>query len=122
MGLDQYAWTKKTEADRDAHEWSISWRKHSRLQEFMQSIWVARGNSQDEFNCADMQLTKNDIALLSFAVRSGFEDYVCEGGFFWGHQFQEEAAKDSYKDDLEFVEAASDAIDKGLEVYYSCWY
>ena len=69
-----------------------------------------------------MELTKRDITLLSCAVRTAYEDYVCKEGFFWGHQFQEEAAKESYKDDLEFVDAAFDAIDKGLEVYYSCWY
>jgi len=122
VGLDQYAWTKKTEATRDEHEWSTSWRKHSRLQEFMQSIWVSRGNTPHNFNCVDMELTKKDITLLSCAVRTGYKDYVCKEGFFWGHQFQEEAAKESYYYDLEFVDAAFDAIDKGLEVYYSCWY
>ncbi len=122
MGLDQYAWIKKAEAAKDEHELSFTWRKHSRLQEFMQLIWAERGNLRDDFNCEDMKLTKEDIDLLLLAIKTGYRDHFCHGGSFWGHQFQEEVVKDSYKDDLEFAEAAASAMNEGMEVYYSCWY
>ena len=57
---------------------------------------------------------------LEKAINSGYSEYFCDGGFFWGHQFQEEAAKDYKEKDLEFVQFAREALADGETVVYEC--
>ena len=45
-----------------------------------------------------------------------------EGGFFYGHQFQDEAAEESKEEDIKFCKEALQAIKDGNQVIYSCWY
>ena len=68
MGLDQYAEARKGEPtineDGDK-EWAdyyelAYWRKHPNLQGFMEEKWCGEG----EFNCADLELTLEDIDEL----------------------------------------------------------
>jgi len=46
----------------------------------------------------------------------------CEGGFFYGHQFQDEAAAEYRERDLEFCAWARERIRAGETVIYSCWW
>ena len=46
----------------------------------------------------------------------------CPGGFFWGHQFQEESQSEYEEQDLEFCETALQMLDKGHTVVYECWW
>ena len=42
MGLDQYAYIKAETTQNEngtAHEPEFTWRKHARLQEFMEKLW-----------------------------------------------------------------------------------
>jgi len=126
MGLDQYAFIleKKAEAqtEADAEKQVFSWRKHSRLQQFMVNLFGAKGGDKDAFNCVDLLLTKADIDSLEEAVKSGYCQYFCKGGFFWGEAYQEQSCREYRDQDLEFVNAAKQALAEGREVIYNCWY
>jgi hypothetical protein len=127
MGLDQYAYVNaKTVEDKNGNtylkgEQEITWRKHARLQEFMEKLWREKGNEK-EFNCVDLQLTKHDLEELQKQVESNYYDHFSTGGLFWGHQFQEEMALQYLEQDRKFVADALQAVEKGNTVVYSCWW
>ncbi|MGI9357923.1 MAG: phosphoglycerate kinase [Paracoccaceae bacterium] len=136
MGLDQYAYA--TDSNDEQVEIAY-WRKHNRLQGWMEQLWENKGRpnfngvedqAMGNFNCVPLELTEDDLDAL--------ETDVCEkampetGGFFFGddsfgwttedgEQYQ---GKDyHYKlDDLEFLEKARQAISQGQKVYYNSWY
>ncbi len=118
MGLDQYAYVRGEgeEAPR------FVWRKHSKLQTFMEGLFVERtGQGITELNCGELELGAADIARLEQALKQGGLPH-CDGGFFYGHQFQDEAAA-AYRDlDLEFCAWARGRISEGDTVIYSCWW
>ena len=119
MGLDQYAFVR---GDEDVVEPRFAWRKHSKLQTFMEDLFAARtGQGIAELNCGALELDEADIDALETAVKEGSLPH-CDGGFFYGHQFQGEAAA-GYRDyDLEFCAWARDRIAAGQTVIYSCWW
>ena len=141
MGLDQYAgtletkimeWNSKKEEYEEAGP--FEWRKHARLQEFMTRLYMAKNGKkkkwrQDFFGKEpvtmpiqfdSMELDEVDIKLLEEAFDNGYKDFHCDGGFFWGHQFQEESVMD-YKDtDRKFINYAKKALAKGSKVFYQC--
>lgn len=120
MGLDQYAHVRINKWN--PHEHSFQWRKHARLQQFMMELWHSKGFNE-EFNCKDLELDAADIIKLEQQVHNGYEDYYCDGGFFWGHQWQEEAVEENKANDLDFIERAKEAFKtEGSTVVYSCWY
>jgi hypothetical protein len=117
MGLDQSAFLK----EKEKVEKEFSWRKHSRLQTFMEYLWMSRGN-KGEFNSVSLELNQNDIIQFKKAVNNGFENFICEGGFFWGTEFQEDAASEYAKQDLEFADEALVCLEGGGAVsYYNNW-
>jgi hypothetical protein len=131
MGLDQYAYVRAQERkvkEASGEEYTtvdsgqeFYWRKHSRLQEFMDRLWRDKGNEQ-VFNCQNMELTEDDLLRLQEAINNRYADHPCEGGFFWGHQWQEEAVEAEREKDTEFVTAALEAVRSGERVLYSCWW
>ena len=127
MGLDQYAYVNaKTVEDKDGNtylkgEQEITWRKHARLQEFMEKLWHKKGNEK-EFNCVDLELTKHDLEKLQKQIENNYYDHFSTGGLFWGHQFQEEMALQYLEQDRKFVADALQAVEKGNTVVYSCWW
>jgi len=125
MGLDQYAYTRNT----DYTNCVAQWRKHARLQEFMERLWVEKtGTPAQDFggegglNNEFMELDEGDIEKLAQAIATDYSEYFCEGGFFYGHQFQEESVQENKENDLAFVEEAKKALADGEKVYYSCWW
>lgn len=133
MGLDQYAFINPREEKRtndEGKEYTVKlaekdfyWRKHSRLQTFMEKRWVEKtGKDAVELNCKDMELNREDIIALVKAVNNGYADDFCEGGFYYGHQFQEQIVQEEKTTDLHFCEEALQAIDDGHKVVYSCWW
>ena len=145
MGLDIYAGKLKHQYSYDytyadgkdrKMEWTnvgpFEWRKHARLQEFMTRLymkrkriknkWYDRGNDEwypIEFGKTNrIRLKPQDIDLLEKAVNNGYAEYLCDGGFFWGHQMQEEQAKYYKEQDLEFIKYARDRFASGKAVYY----
>ncbi len=140
MGLDQYAGfanvadleTKDNKVvpvinndDEDNPYVTVyDWRKHARLQEFMEKLWE-RKNTQaghcPEFNCRKMDLQREDILELQKLVENDDLPF-CGGGFFWGHQFQEESMSEYKEQDLKFCEDALKWLAEGKEVWYECWW
>ena len=128
MGLDQYAYSRpprKRNSDDDVQ--LMEWRKHNRLQGWMEQLWNDKGcpNAQTEgdemgdFNCVELQLTKQDIDNLEYAIEN-FELPEANGFFwgsdsyFWNDENDEPFPENEYwykSNDLMFVESARKALD-----------
>lgn len=135
MGLDIYAGFLHPKPERsdnvvdikdnigDRMEAPYYWRKHARLQQFMTDLWHKKNPTEEHgFNGGDVLiLTKEDVLQLQHLVESDNLPF-CKGGFFWGHQFQEESMREYKKQDLEFCKTALEWIEQGKEVWYeSSW-
>jgi hypothetical protein len=139
MGLDQYAYARPPrKRNGDDDEQICDWRKHNRLQGWMQQLWEDKGcpNAQTEgdemgdFNCVELQLTAQDIDNLEYAINN-FELPESNGFFwgsdsyFWNDENDEPFPENEYwykNHDLNFVKEARKMLDKKWRVYYSCWY
>lgn len=122
MGLDQYAWARERGESNEGHEPQFTWRKHSKLQEFMEQLFVEKTSlSSVELNCGELELELADIEKLEKCIEQKAMP-ISPGGFFYGHQFQDEA-EDKYRDqDIMFCEWARREIEQGNTVIYSCWW
>ena len=131
---------RKRNSDEDVS--ICDWRKHNRLQGWMENLWENKGRpnwkpSEDEndfsgdFNSVELQLTRADLYDLKDDI---LEMNLPESdGFFWGSDSYtwdnegkgtEEIQDDYYykEHDLDFIEEAHKMLDKGYRVFYSCWY
>ena len=147
MGLDQYAGTMREkvyeyttlEGDKKEEKYQMAgpfeWRKHARLQEFMNKLYMERNKleskwEQDKINDEEyvwnpiswnsIELSEEDIDRLEKAIKNHYSGYFCDGGFFWGHEIQESQAEYYKEKDLEFVEFAREALADGETVVYEC--
>lgn len=119
MGLDQYAW-KVTGNKREEIAY---WRKHNRLQGWMENLWHSKGGA-GEFNCVDVELDEEDLDELEIKIKE--RKLPPTDGFFFGtdsyrisddyHGYEDEPT------DLQFIEDARKVISKGDKVVYSCWW
>ena len=139
MGLDMYAYARPPRKRNSDDDVQIGeWRKHNRLQGWMQQLWESKGcpnrNTEDDpmgdFNCVELQLTRGDIYdLKDDIVNFNLPE---SNGFFWGSDsyFWTDENGEPYPDneywykssDLAFVEEAHKMLDKKWRVFYSCWY
>lgn len=136
MGLDQYAYSKNSNGEETELAY---WRKHNRLQGWMEELWEAKGRPNYEptdngalgdFNCVNLYLEMEDIDDLEEAVCA--KALPSTGGFFFGDDsfsWEDENGEPHkgynyfYKElDMEFIEKARDEINKGKEVFYTCWW
>jgi hypothetical protein len=113
MGLDQYA------GSREIMDSKFVWRKHAKLQKYMEDLWYEQHDG--EFNCEYLVLSKVDIINLKDCIEKN-QMPESEGGFFYGHQWQDESEKEYKEQDLEFCDWALKEIEQGKEVVYHCWY
>ena len=139
MGLDQFAYARPPRKRKNDADVCISeWRKHNRLQGWMQQLWEDKGcpdaNTVDDpdgtFNCVELILERSDIDNLEHAINN-FE-LPEASGFFWGSDsyFWTDDNGESFPDneywykqhDLNFVKQARDMIDNKWRVFYSAWY
>ena len=124
MGLDQFAFA----VDKNGEKEELAcWRKHPNLQGWMENLWESKGrpnahegeNSNgmgSDFNCVELELTLEDLDSLEQDVTNGtLPDTV---GFFFGSNSDVEYGQQ----DLEFVEKARKALDKGMTVVYDSWW
>lgn len=123
MGLDQYAYTKDVKNRPTDKGTEIAyWRKHNRLQGWMDKLWHDKGNT-DEFNCKDLVLTESDIDALELAIAK--KDLPMTEGFFFGRDSYDADGEENYPDydsDVAFIAKAREAFANDLIVYYSCWW
>lgn len=139
MGLDQYAYARPPrKRNGDDDEQICDWRKHNRLQGWMQQLWYDKGcpnaktegDEMGDFNCVELQLTAQDIDNLEYAIEnfelpesSGF--FWGSDSYFWSDENEEPFPENEYwykQHDLNFVKEAREMLDKKWRVYYSCWY
>ena len=116
MGLDQCAYIRKNKEEVDV---KFVWRKHAKLQKFMEDLWYSK--NKEDFNLNQLKLTEKIVTSLKLLItHKKMED--SEGGFFYGHQWQDEAEDYYKKQDLKFCKWAIKNIKKGKSLYYQCWY
>lgn len=113
MGLDQYA------GSREMLDCQFVWRKHAKLQKYMEDLWYKQNDG--EFNCQHLILSKVDIVNLKQAIENN-QMPESEGGFFYGHEVQDEREEEYKEQDLKFCDWALAEIECGREVVYHCWY
>lgn len=122
MGLDQYAYTRNENTKPSEAEPKFIWRKHAKLQEWMEQLFLEKtGQTSEKLNCGELELNSADIEDLEALVNDRALP-ESPGGFFFGHQFQDEAAEDNRSQDLGFCAWALSEFNKGNRVYYSCWW
>lgn len=137
MGLDQYAYAKDENGET---EHLAEWRKHNRLQGYMEKLWEDKGrpfdgekdegNPMGDFNCVPVELTLTDLEQLEAVIVE--KDMPETGGFFFGSDSYSWEQDDGtpYKDgnyfyketDLQFISDAYKAMAKGNKVFYSSWW
>tara|TARA_R100001510_G_scaffold54672_1_gene57649 strand:+ start:1004 stop:1441 length:438 start_codon:yes stop_codon:yes gene_type:complete len=143
MGLDAYAGFQEPQPENvkplndDALYDTLEggdfyWRKHSRLQQYMQNLWRARTFGEEQArNMGGLHMDgKHDLAEVIFLERNDIEKLqtlvetdnlpFCPDGFFWGHQFQEEAMSEYKEQDIKFCKQALQWLDEGKRVWYDC--
>ena len=136
MGLDKYAYA--TPQGTDSQEELAYWRKHNRLQGWMEQLWEDKGrpnfddigNPMGDFNCVPVELTLSDLEQLEAHIVH--KQLPETGGFFFGNDSYEWTDEDGnpfpegdyhYKEtDLQFIQDAREAIEDGKKVYYNCWW
>ena len=78
MGLDQYAYSKQSHDSEDQVELAY-WRKHNRLQGYMEKLWERKGRPNYEptdngglgdFNCIPVELNASDIEQLEASIHN----------------------------------------------------
>ncbi len=121
MGLDMYAYSTPeqpaTPVDfkvADARELHY-WRKHPNLHGWMQTLYIAKGGRDPQFNCAPVTLTAEDLDRLESAIRG--DALPPTSGFFFGKTDGTER-----DDDIAFIAKAREAITAGHTVYYDSWW
>ena len=126
MGLDMNAGWVNDEAKEDVVE--FRWRKHAKLQEFMRQLWYQKQGKEApehvlgcEFNCENLYLDEIDIHELKQKLET-FTLPEAKDGFFWGHEWQNETARESVAYDLDFCTKALAWLQEGRKVWYSCWW
>ena len=132
MGLDQYAYKVKSKYDKSTSTETITkteiayWRKHNRLQGWMENLWKDKGG-EGTFNCIDLGVMEEDLDELEGKIQE--HDLPETDGFFYGNDSYNLNHPDyirhgySYEDepnDLRFITDARKAIKDGYRIVYSC--
>jgi hypothetical protein len=129
MGLDQFAYRRLPDEDSDGNITITEWRKHNRLQGWMEQLWNDKGrpfngelddNPMGVFNCVEVEVTLSDLEQLEAHVEN--KSMPETGGFFFGSDSYEEYEKYHKESDLQFISEGREAIADGQEVYYSSWW
>ena len=118
MGLDQYAYTRANEGNPE-----FVWRKHAKLQEFMEALYRLKNKVEDAraLNCGELELTAVDISTLQTFVECRALP-ESPGGFFYGDELQDERAEEYRAQDLKFCAWAKQVLETRQQVFYSCWW
>ena len=135
MGLDQYAFSAPDEltvvkdddghfAIKGIHGEEFYWRKHAKLQAFFEDA-IESGRLKPlidgSFNCNPVKLDLPIVEQLYIAlVKSELPN--SDGGFFYGHQYQDETCEEYREQDIKFCAWAKETMEQGDHVYYDCWW
>ena len=126
MGLDQYAYavnpnqTIEEKESGKGQEEIAYWRKHNRLQGWMEKLYREKGG-KEVFNCEDVVLTLEDLDNLEKVIQD--RDLPETSGFFFGHDSYSEYKEWGLKEaDERFIKDAREAIKAGKMIVYSSWW
>ena len=142
MGLDMYAYARPPRKRNSDEDVSIcDWRKHNRLQGWMENLWENKGRpnykpSEEEndfsgdFNCVELPLTRADLYdlqddIVNFNLPEAEGFFFGSDSYFWEKEEGVPYPENEYyykEQDLNFVAEAHKMLDKGYRVFYSCWY
>ena len=129
MGLDQYAGLRDSKGE--VHE-KFYWRKHARLQVFMQSNSINKKKIRNIILIDDLQhlgfnggqggvtITEDVIKDLEEAIKNDYWITLPLMVSFWGQQFQEEQVKEYKAQDEEFLKWAKEQVKAGRQIGYDC--
>mgnify|MGYP003134928928 FL=1 len=135
MGLDMYAYRHKGETltnkeranqdelpeDRKPVQFA-DWRKHNRLQGFMQELWDKKNGGDIDFNCVPLYLNKDELDMLQKQIETRTLPQT-EGFFFGDDSYTWEGEQNDMKAyDLKFCKEAKQWLEKGYKVFYECWW
>lgn len=139
MGLDQFAYRRLPHEDSDDNITISEWRKHNRLQGWMEQLWEDKGRpnfeeadsqAMGDFNCVELEITLSDLEQLEAHVEnkslpetSGF--FFGDDSFSWADENDKPFKDGGYfhkETDQEFIREAREAIADGQKVYYNCWW
>ena len=129
MGLDQFAYRRLPDEDSDGNITISEWRRHNRLQGWMEQLWEDKGRpnfkeadsqAMGDFNCVEVEVTLSDLEQLEAHVEN--KSLPETGGFFFGSDSYEEYEEYHKETDLQFISEGREAIADGQEVYYSSWW
>ncbi len=148
MGLDQYAKLKTQKInfdkifsdDSEPKQDGFYWRKHARLQVFMNNQWIKQNQHKYAkqlnnritkdgeinldhlgFNAGEVvYMTEEVVKDLEKAIKTDYHEYFAQDGFFWGQQFQEHSVKEYKKQDKEFLDFCKWALKNKQVVEYEC--
>ena len=130
MGLDQYAYYETDNSEEPICEW----RKHNRLQGWMEQLWedkgrpgnASDGNPMGDFNCVPLELSEDDLDALEEALESfdlpetaGF--FFGSDSYFWENEDGKPYPENEYfykEQDIDFVKKAKQALTEGHKVFY----
>ena len=122
MGLDMNAFKTKQEisgTDFETRSDDIElayWRKHPNLHGMMEKIYREKGGDSEQFNMVPVELTDADLIKLGEKIINN--KLPKTEGFFFGQDSDERY----FKEDIEFLEKAKEAINEGFQVYYTSWW
>ena len=125
MGLDQYAFAATSVEDLKDRNTSTEisyWRKHNRLQGWMENLYRTKSDDTGDFNCVPLELTEDDLMALQDAINS--KELPETGGFFFGHDSYEDYHSEYgyFKADQDFIKEAQAHLQNGKKVFYYCWW
>lgn len=127
MGLDMYFYSVKpdqvlhrksdidfrlTDEAQNAHE-LYYYRKHNRLNGWLQHLFISKGGDEYDFNCSYMILTIKDLKALKRDIRLNLLHHA--SGFFWGDNEVDRSDKARYYD---MIKDLINCINRGEVVYY----
>tara|TARA_R110002167_G_scaffold48013_5_gene141925 strand:- start:74 stop:460 length:387 start_codon:yes stop_codon:yes gene_type:complete len=126
MGLDQYAYKRKVEWQDNAKtrilrdEEIMYWRKHNRLQGYMENLWHDDEKYGSMFlNGQDIYLQLDEILELEQVITD--KKLPQTSGFFFGGDSYDDYKEYGYEEsDQEFLKLAKQAINDGYDVVYNC--
>jgi hypothetical protein len=125
MGLDMYFYTttidnvdtttpSNIEVKVEPQEEMFYYRKHNRLNGWLENLYKAKDGEYDEFNCCRLLLTKDDLKLLrSDITHNRLRD---ASGFFWGDTDVTSEVKKEYN---RMIRALLLEIENGKIVYFT---
>lgn len=117
MGLDQYAHAGDTMTP------IAQWRKHNRLQGWMEKLAVEKGvvRHPSQFNCIDLELDAEDLERLEKDIIN-FQLPQTDGFFYGVDSYDECKSGWLHDEDMKFLVKAREALENGFKVVYSCWW